>query len=219
MHEVINNTESDMISSEYREMASYLGASEHDFKLQVISGQRDQQLTENLLNDITSSRTFIVLCPFTTRPQKHWIDSHWKTLSELLIKEYNLPCLVLGGKEDATKAEEIFGNVNQVHVLAGKTNLLQTSHVIAKCSLLIGVDTGITHMGTAHEVPTIALFGSTRPYTKTSSFNTHIIYDNMPCAPCRRRPTCNGHYDCMQAITPERVFSIAKEKLIESSAH
>ena len=36
--------------------------------------------------------------------------------------------------------------------------------LVSRASLVIGVDTGLSHMGWASSVPVIALFGSTCPY-------------------------------------------------------
>ena len=33
-----------------------------------------------------------------------------------------------------------------------------------------------------------------------------VLYDAFACAPCRKAPTCHGRFDCLRALTPERVF-------------
>jgi heptosyltransferase-1 len=77
---------------------------------------------------------------------------------------------------------------------------------VRSAGLLVGVDTGLTHMGIAFSVPTVAIFGSTCPYTKTGRANARVIWLGMHCSPCRRRPTCGGAWTCLRDITPERVL-------------
>ena len=59
-------------------------------------------------------------------------------------------------------------------------------------------------------LPTVGLFGSTRPYLKTSLDSTSIIYKHDECSPCRRKPTCDGDFRCMNAITVDDVMDTAK---------
>ena len=73
--------------------------------------------------------------------------------------------------------------------------------MIKHASMLVGVDTGLTHMGIAFNVPTVALFGSTGPYTDTTRDNAVVLYHKMNCSPCRRNPTCDGDFTCMKKIT------------------
>ena len=80
--------------------------------------------------------------------------------------------------------------------------------------MLIGVDTGLTHMGVALGIPTVPLFGSTVPYREGGSGPMRVLYDERHCSPCKRRPTCGGAYTCMRDLTPMRAFEAARE-LIE----
>mgnify|MGYP000098901482 CR=1 FL=1 len=84
---------------------------------------------------------------------------------------------------------------------------------IARAGLLIGVDTGLTHMGTALRVPTVALFGSTRPYLDALTTRTAVLYEALPCSPCRRHPTCHGAFDCMRQWSVDRVLAQARVQL------
>ena len=97
--------------------------------------------------------------------------------------------------------------------VAALLKLDETVAVIADASLLIGVDTGLTHMGTALRIPTVALFGSTRPYRDARSARTVILYEQLPCSPCRRHPTCDGRFDCMAAHTVAGVLAAAQRVL------
>ena len=71
---------------------------------------------------------------------------------------------------------------------------------------MIGVDTGLTHLAIAHDRTTLTLFGSTCPYRFTDNPNATVIYKALPCAPCKRRPICDGAYTCMSNIQPDDVL-------------
>ena len=85
----------------------------------------------------------------------------------------------------------------------------------AGCDALtcLGMDTGLTHMGAALARPTIALFGSTCPYTDGARGPLKVMYEGLSCAPCRRRPSCDGAFTCLRLLTPERVLATAQSLL------
>jgi heptosyltransferase-1 len=97
--------------------------------------------------------------------------------------------------------------------LAGTTSLLQAAALIESSQLVIGVDTGLSHMGIAFGRPTLLLFGSTRPYLDTGRADARVLYHPLPCSPCKRRPTCQGSFDCMRLIREDEVLSAARDVL------
>jgi heptosyltransferase I len=196
------------ISSEYRHLAQYLGLPSDDFMpaLHVdaaVEARVLQRLTENGI----APGKYAVFAAFTTRPQKHWFAESWRSLAPLLARQTGLVPLLLGGPADVDAANELTRGDMFIVNLVGKTKLDETVAIIKHAGAVIGVDTGLTHMGIAFNVPTVALFGSTCPYTNTGRSSARVIWLNMPCAPCKRNPTCGGAFTCMRDITPQRVLS------------
>jgi heptosyltransferase-1 len=114
------------------------------------------------------------------------------SLAAALRAEGIVPVL-LGGPGDQAAAERMAAAGPMLVNLVGQMKLDETVAAIADAALLVGVDTGLTHMGTALGVPTVGLFGSTRPYLDAGTSRTAILYEPLACSPCRRHPTCNGH--------------------------
>ncbi|PRO69702.1 glycosyltransferase family 9 protein [Alteromonas gracilis] len=206
---------SDEISSEYGHLAKFIADTQqrdnadnvkpYQLQVRVLSSVNASAFDKLSLRGIT--QPFMVIAPFTTRPQKHWPMEHWETLLEEIRKHTQMPIVILGGPSDAAHAESLtFGQENIVS-LAGNLTLEESVAIASKCHALVGVDTGLTHLGTVFNKPTVAIFGSTRPYIKTDSANTHIIYKELSCAPCKRRPTCGGKFDCMKEVTPKEVLN------------
>jgi heptosyltransferase-1 len=94
--------------------------------------------------------------------------------------------------------------------LVGQTNLAEAAAVIRHAGAVIGVDTGLTHMGIAFARPTVAIFGSTCPYSVTGRDNARVIWLGLSCSPCRRKPTCGGAFTCLRDITAEHVLAELK---------
>lgn len=162
---------------------------------------------------------FAVLCPFTTRPQKHWLRDRWGELSRILERQFDLPSVVLGGPGDIAAAHLMQRYAQDtMQNLTGQTTLEQSAAIIKRASVVIGVDTGLTHMGAAFDRPTVALFGATCPYLTTYKGLTTVLYHKQACSPCKRNPSCNGRFDCMAAITVDQVFNAVKKKLLSKKS-
>jgi heptosyltransferase-1 len=85
--------------------------------------------------------------------------------------------------------------------------------LIQRSATSVGVDTGVTHMSIALGRPTVALFGSTCPYLEVGSGLGEVLYEKLPCSPCRRHPTCNGAFTCMRELSVARVLATVRTYL------
>lgn len=203
------------IGSEYFHLASQLGLNPGEFAMELVLSGED----EAYAGELAQFGAYAVICPFTTRPQKHWVETRWPELASKLMADLALPVVMLGGPADVEASARISAANDQIINLVGKCSLTQTAAVIKHSSLLVGVDTGLTHMGIAFDVPTLALFGSTCPYLDTTRANARVIYHKFDCSPCRRRPTCEGRFDCMAAINVEEVAYNATQVIEVSEKH
>lgn len=204
------------ISSEYRFAAQHLAG--HDpgapslFPLLPMRQRVHEQMAA-----VGLRAGFIALCPFTTRPQKHWVEEYWPDLAARLIARRLGPCVLMGAPADRVAAQRIMQTMPKGTVdLVGKTQTQDLPAWLEQAGLVVGVDTGLTHIGVAVQRPVLALFGSTCPYTRGTDSPLRVMYDALPCAPCKRHPTCAMAYTCMRDLTPERVAAAALELLASS---
>ena len=202
-HRLSKRSDTRRIGSEYRGIAEDLGLPTDNFVMEVGLSDSDRGVA-------TTERQrgqYAVFAPFTTRPQKHWQLADWRRLGDMVSEAYGLRVIILGGPGDSEAAAALIDNTS-FESRAGALSLRESAAIIAEADLVVGVDTGLTHMGTAFCRPTVALFGSTVPYRETDSPLTRIIYHDLPCSPCRRQPTCGGRFECMTGIRPEAVRDV-----------
>ena len=193
------------ISSEYLALADTLGWDTSNFEMVLGLSELDNKRSI----DIAPQEAYVVIAPFTTRPQKHWTHAHWRALTEQLVDAgHRVACL--GGPADREEAAALLEGLTVMNWV-GAYPLGVSAGLVKQSSGVIGVDTGLTHMGIAAGVPTVALFGSTCPYLETGRDNVRVIYHGLECAPCRRSPTCGGRFDCMVGITAEEALSAFNE--------
>lgn len=157
---------------------------------------------------------YLVVAPFTTRPQKHWPQAHWIALLRALTQRGE-SVLLLGGPADGPTAQQLVEAVASARLdnRVGHTCFIQAAALIAGAEAVIGVDTGLTHLGFALGRPTMALFGSTRPYAAAREPHSAVLFKSLPCAPCGRHPTCSGRFDCLQQLTPHTVLETLRTLL------
>ncbi len=199
------------MGSEYCHLLEVLGGQAGGCQPEVYIANADQVGAQEHLTNAGVVVPYAVFAPFTTRPQKHWFDDRWAELACVLGSRLGLRSVLLGGPADTDRAERIVAATEGYAVnMAGGLALMQSAAVLSRAALVIGVDTGLVHMGTAFRRPTLALFGATRPYLETASPLTRVLYHRLPCSPCRRSPSCEGNFDCMQALTVAEVMQAAE---------
>jgi heptosyltransferase I len=195
------------ISSEYLYLAQHLGLEVGDFMPQLyLDRNAEARALERLAANGLLPGQYAVCAAFTTRPQKHWFADAWQALSPMLRDQMGLVPVLLGGPADRGAATEIVRGAPGMVDLVGQTNLAEAAAIIRHAGAVIGVDTGLTHMGIAFAKPTVAIFGSTCPYSVTGRNNARVIWLGLSCSPCGRRPTCGGAWTCLRDIGPERVL-------------
>ena len=205
-HLARNETDPRM-GKEYRALAVSLGAQDADFKPDIQIPDALSKKAQTQIQRAFGDAKLAVLAPFTTRPQKHWFEARWIQVIEG-ARSLGYRCLILGGQGDTEAAERLVSATGPDTLsLAGKTSLLESAALIQAAHVLIGVDTGMTHLSKALATPTIALFGSTLPYWEGPSTLAEILYVKEPCSPCHRKPTCHGLFTCMRQLEVPDVLS------------
>ncbi len=206
------------IGSEYLFLAQALGLPTDPFEMAVHYDPAAARTADETLVREGLTSGFVALCPFTTRPQKHWFEDRWADLARRLRRDLGLTPVLLGGPKDREAADRIAdtaadgseGERRPALVnLAGQTSLTEAAALIDRAALLVGVDTGLSHMGIAAGTPSVLLFGSTCPYLETTRANARVLYHRLPCSPCKRRPTCAGAFTCMREIRVGEVLAAA----------
>jgi len=131
-----------------------------------------------------------------------------KKLNEICSKS-TLPLILLGGKEDAAIAEQVYQlHKNTTINLCGKLNLNQSASIIQQSHKVITSDTGLMHIAAAFKKDIISLWGNTIPEFGMGPYlagkNSRILeVKNLSCRPCSKlgyKKCPKGHFKCMNDI-------------------
>lgn len=125
-----------------------------------------------------------------------------------LCNQISKPILLLGGKDDIETGKQITAQVPHAQSLCGELSLQQSALIVKLSQVLITHDTGLMHIATALQKPTISIWGNTvpafgmYPYYGKNQVN-HQIFEvtNLSCRPCSKigHNSCpKTHFNCMQ---------------------
>ena len=140
-----------------------------------------------------------------------------------VINKLELPVLLLGGKEDYKRGEEIaeLTKGKQVFNTCGKFNLNQSASLVKQCNVLITNDTGLMHIGAAFQRPTVSIWGNTvpafgmYPYMPGKEDRYYISeVADLSCRPCSKlgHDKCpKKHFRCMMDQDVEIIVNKVNE--------
>lgn len=98
-----------------------------------------------------------VLLHATARAEKQWPVGHWQALATALAERGFAVVLPSGSAAESERSEQIAAGVPDAQLL-DRQPLDAVAQVMAEATLVVGVDTGLLHLGAALGVPLIALF-------------------------------------------------------------
>ncbi len=133
-----------------------------------------------------------------------------------ILDDLDQPIVLLGGKEDRVKGDEICAKVkgNLIN-LCGELNLQQSASVVAQSKVLLSSDTGLMHIAACFDVPIVSVWGNTVPELgmypyrpeDRSSFSIHEV-KGLSCRPCSKigyQECPKKHFNCMQKQDSEMI--------------
>lgn len=110
-------------------------------------------------------RPYVLLLHATSRADKQWPDDRWRELIAALAGRGMTAALPWGSAAERQRAMALAGNPDPgdplAPVILPKLTLRQCAAAIARARLVVGVDTGLTHLSAALDAPTVALFAAT----------------------------------------------------------
>lgn len=115
-----------------------------------------------LMADWLPERPYAVLCTATSRDAKLWQEEKWLELAAWLDDRGYSCVLPAGSPVERERAHRLAGGMRHA-VTAPPMNLKALAALIKGSALVVGVDTGLTHLGAALDRLTLAIFTDSDP--------------------------------------------------------
>lgn len=103
---------------------------------------------------------YAVLLHATSRADKQWGNAQWCALIRSLA-DTGVQAVLPWGSEPEREAARRLAAADPRALVPPRWSLAQCATVLAGATYVVGVDTGLTHLAAALDVPTVALFGAT----------------------------------------------------------
>ena len=110
----------------------------------------------------TPNKPFVIALHGTSRDSKLWPIDHWIDLGKALKNQHLNMLLPWSNAAELLRAEQIAKGLENAIVLP-KLSIAELASVISQAKAAVGVDTGLSHLAAALNIPTIAIYTDTNP--------------------------------------------------------
>jgi ADP-heptose:LPS heptosyltransferase len=159
-------------------------------------------------------RILILVNPAAKWPTKAWPVERYGRLARRLAVQLEADVLILWGPGERPTAERALGEARHASVrLAPPGDLGDVAALIARAALVIGTDSGVSHIAAALDVPSATLFGPTNPaeWHAYDSARHRPVFHEVPCSFCNL--TACAWHACLRELGEDRVFAACRDLL------
>jgi ADP-heptose:LPS heptosyltransferase len=118
---------------------------------------------------------------------------------------------VIGPTERELGARVVASAQTSVPVIGSDLDPVELAALLARARVLVGNDSGPSHLAAAVGTPVVTFFGPTDPgRTEPSGAPTRVLDRYVFCSPCFREECPYGH-ECMKEITVEGALKAVEE--------
>jgi len=165
--------------------------------------RKDRLTTPN----IALPHEYLVFVHNASWKTKLWPEAHWADLiAKTVAAGFNV-LLPWGNAQEQARANRLARP--GVHVLP-KLSLSEMGYVLDHARACVCMDTGLSHLVAALDVPSVTLYGSTDSGLIGASGASQVhLRSDLECSPCQKK-TCrftSGDNPCLKQITPDRVLA------------
>lgn len=148
-------------------------------------------------------------------PARVWPGALQAELIRRLLQK-GLRVILVGSRSSQEVSQQLRAGLDgRVVDWSGQLSLEETAGVIAKASVYLGNDSGLTHLANLLGVPVISLYGPTDPHLCGPVQSPAVaLKKSVPCSPCSYR-ACPYDHRCLQQITVDEVLEAISSFLVQ----
>ncbi|MEY4148828.1 MAG: hypothetical protein RLZZ482_384, partial [Pseudomonadota bacterium] len=115
------------------------------------------------INNFNLSERYVVLIHGSSKKSKQWPKEHWLKVIQF-FNGLGLRVLLPWGNLEEYHFSKTLRKASTNSLVLPKMNISDLANVISGAKCIIGVDSGLTHLGNALGIPTIGLYMDSNPY-------------------------------------------------------
>lgn len=183
-----------------------LGIHQAQYKAKYYISDKEREWGRQKISDL--KQPIIAICTRSKEPVKNWPSKKWEELLTRIHDSYSV--VQLG---DSTEIK-----LHGATRFAGKYSMRESAVILSHASLFIGPDSLLMHIANGLDIPSIIIFGGSRPI-KCLGYSENENIDSTPhCSPCwihKGYETCKYDIKCMSNIETNQIIPKI-EKLISN---
>ncbi len=176
-----------LVIETYMKMLKFIGIDKYELNKEVYKSEEAEMKVKKILSE--TDKPLIGIAVSSGNKLKELGVDKIIDLVNKLLENFDIHIVLIGNSQDRNNAEIIKSSSNHKDKIINTTglfNLKELPALIEKLSLFIGVDTGITYMADALNIPLINIAGPSnmedqRPLGKNALI---IQKKELPCVPC-----------------------------------
>ncbi|MDO9207677.1 MAG: glycosyltransferase family 9 protein [Sulfuricurvum sp.] len=133
-----------------------------DYNLEVFP--HNDTTTKNIVSKLKEAPIltgYAILHPGSALPCQRWPASRYAEIGRYLKSQYGLTAIITGVENERELANDVIAASDGSAIsFAGKTSLGETIELIKNAKIVISNDTGLLHLASIQNVPTLGIFGT-----------------------------------------------------------
>ncbi len=198
------------------------GRKSADWPLEFRLTDGDREFAESYLakQGVRNDDLLVAIHPGAGAPVKLWRTEAWAQVADALTQRYGAKIILTGSAEEIPLCRAIGEQAATKPIVAsGETSLGGLAAIMARCQMVLGVDSGPLHLAVAMGTPTVHLFGpvDSHAFGPWGDPARHIVVTSeMDCIPCNRLDYASAElnqHPCVRNITVQQVLEAVKRLL------
>jgi ADP-heptose:LPS heptosyltransferase len=151
---------------------------------------------------------YVVLAPGANCENKRLAVASFADLAARLARAGLAPVVLGAGTVDQALARAILERAPQALDLTGQGGLAESAAWVAGARALVGMDSGLAHLAAACGIPTLAVFGPTRPrHSAPWGPRVRVVRrEDLDCLECMSTTCRVPGNPCMTTLDPDRLW-------------
>jgi heptosyltransferase-3 len=167
-------------------------------------------------------RPLIALCPGGKKPANSWPIERFLDIAEQLRELRRFEIVLIGGPAERGLADFLRDGLDgdAIHA-AGRFSVTESAALLSRCSLLIGLDTGTSHLAAAVGTPCVVVQSANSFPGHWDPLGEHhkVIRADVPCAGCLLQSCPREGHPCMNSLSVDLVWNAVDAVLSSYESH
>ena len=177
-----------------------LGISNFEYKAKFYLSNEEIEWAERKLESLGFNKPILAICTKSKEAVKNWPEASWQELVGSVMSNFSV--IQLGDE-----SEPFFSNVTR---FAGELSMRQSAAVLSFAQIFIGPDSLLMHIANGLNIPSLILFGGSRPAECFGYDQNTNLATKPDCSPCwihQGYEECKNDLICMKELSTSFVLA------------